>query len=96
MMMSIFIKELIRRKLSQISVADLLQYGEQYGLPLTETEAIEIVTYMKTNQIDPFSKNDRIKMFQALTQITDENTAHKAQGLFDEVIRSYGLGHLFN
>lgn len=95
-MMSIFIKELIKRKLSQISVTDILQYGEEYGFSLTKAEAEKIVTYMRTNNVDPFNKNDRNKMFQALTQITDINTANKAQNLFDEIIRSYGLEHLFN
>ncbi len=96
MMMSIFIKELIKRKLNQISVADLLQYAEQYGFSLTKTEAEKIVMYLRTNNIDPFNKNDRTKMFQALTQITDINTANKAQNLFDEMIHSYGLEHLFD
>lgn len=94
--MSIFIKELIKRKLSQITVTELLQYGREYGFSLTETEAEEIVLYMKTNKVDPFNKNDHAKMFQALTQITDINTANKAQNLFDEIIRSYGLDHLFS
>lgn len=94
--MSIFIKELVKRKLNHVTVAEILQYGEQYGFSLTETEAEKIVTYMRTNHVDPFNKNDRIKMFQALTEITDINTANKAQQLFDEIIRSYGLEHLFN
>ncbi|HLQ97884.1 MAG TPA: DUF2624 domain-containing protein [Candidatus Dormibacteraeota bacterium] len=94
--MSIFIKEIIKRKLNQITVGDLLQYGEQYGFSLTHTEAEKIVQYLKTNHIDPFNKHDRTKMFQALTEITDQNTAHKAQNLFDEMIHSYGLEHLFD
>lgn len=95
-MMSIFIKEVVKRKLKQISVADLLKYGDQHGFSLTETEAEKIVTYVKTNNIDPFNESDRSRMFQKLTEITDENTANKAQDLFDEIIRSYGLEHLFN
>jgi len=93
--MSIFIKELIKRKLNHISVEDLLQYGEQYEFSLTKIEAEKIVTYLRSNHIDPFRKNDRTKMFQALTEITDINTANKAQNLFDQMIRSYGLEHLF-
>lgn len=93
--MSIFIKELIKRKLSQVSVTDLLEYGEQYGFSISNTEAEKIVAYMNSNNVDPFNENDRSKMFQALTQITDVNTANKAQRLFDEIIRSYGLEHLF-
>lgn len=96
MIMSIFIKELVKRKLNQISVGDLLQYGEQYGFSLTDTEAEKIVTYLRTNHVDPFSKKDRSQMFQALTEITDINTANKAQHLFDQMIHSYGLEHLFN
>ena len=94
--MSIFIKEIIKRKLHQITVGDLLKYGEEHGFSLTNSEADKIVAYLKTNQIDPFNKHDRLKMLEALTEITNKDTAMKAQDLFDQMIESYGLEHLFD
>ena len=93
--MSIFIKSLVQNKLKQLSYLDLINYGEQYGFSLTQKEAQNIIIYLKSNQIDPFDENDRIKMFDELAQITDLNTARKAQQLFYEIISSYGLEHLF-
>lgn len=34
-------------------------------------------------------------MFRELARITDENTAKKAEKLFQETIKAYGLEHLF-
>ena len=95
MMMSIFIKEFVKKKLNQLSYEDLLHYSAQYGFSLTQSEAKNISAYIKTNQLDPFVESDRIKMFEDLAQITDPNTAKKANDLLAQIIRTYGLEHLF-
>lgn len=94
--MSSFIKDLINRKMNQITLEELLHYSTQYGFSLTQVEAQQILTYIQNNPIDPFDQNNREKIFQDLAQITDHNTASKAKSLFNEIINSYGLGHLFN
>lgn len=94
--MSIFIKELVKNKLKQLTPEELLHYGKQYGFSLSKTEAQHIVGYLKKNTIDPFNEIDRKKMFGELAKITNAETAGKAQKLFKELIHSYGLGHLFN
>lgn len=94
--MSIFIKELVKNKLKQLSSEELLNYGKQYGFSLSKTEAEQIITYLKQHTVDPFDPYDQEKMFHALAAITDSQTANKAQKLFKEIIQSYGLGHLFN
>jgi hypothetical protein len=94
--MSIFIKELIKRKINQLSAEEILTYGEQHGFSITKIEADKIETYIKATHIDPFNENDRIKMFQQLTEITNLDTAQKALSLFNEIIRSHGLEYLFN
>lgn len=93
--MSIFIKEMIKNKLRNISVDELLHYSKQYGFQLSDKQAREITGYLRNNSPDPFNKASRDVMFQQLTIITDKETAKKAQNLFDEIIRSYGLQHLF-
>lgn len=96
MIMSLFIKELVKRKLNQLSYKDILHYSNQYGFALSIDEARHIETYIHNNKIDPFCKNDRLKMFQTLAEITNIETANKAQSLLDEVIHTYGLTHLFD
>lgn len=93
--MSIFIKELVKNKLKQLSDEELLYYGKQYGFSLSRTESQQIVNYLKQNTIDPFNVNDRNKMLNELARITNTETAKKAEKLFKEIIKSYGLDHLF-
>ncbi|GAA0441019.1 MAG: DUF2624 domain-containing protein [Bacillota bacterium] len=93
--MSNFIKEMIRRKLAQLTAPELLHYSNQYGFSLSNNEAQQIITYLKKNNVDPFSSHGREKMLRDLALITDQATAKKAQKLFNELIKSYGLGHLF-
>ncbi|WP_085991891.1 DUF2624 family protein [Oceanobacillus senegalensis] len=93
--MSIFIKELVKNKLKQINSDELLFYGRQYGFSISRQQAQQISKYLKQNSLDPFKLKDREKMFQELAHITDINTAKEARNLLDEIIRSYGLQHLF-
>lgn len=93
--MSSFFKDLIMKKIANLSPKELLSYGKQYGFSLTESQAQAITTYLKTHRVDPFSANGRTKMLQELARITDLETAKKAQKLFNEIIKSYGLESLF-
>ncbi|HLR66471.1 DUF2624 domain-containing protein [Virgibacillus alimentarius] len=93
--MSNFLKSLIIKKLENLTADELLYYAKQYGFSVTEKEAKDITTYVKTHPINPFDENERIKMLQALTQITNAETAKKAQKIFNELVHSQGLGHLF-
>lgn len=93
--MTDFIKRLVISKLQQITHKDLLYYGKEYGLHLDEAEAKEIIFFLKNEGIDPFNKNDRLKTFQKLAEVTSDDTANKALKLFDKIISSYGLEHLF-
>ncbi|GGB29178.1 DUF2624 family protein [Virgibacillus dakarensis] len=93
--MSTFIKELIAKKISQLSPEELLTYSKQYGFSITNAQAKTITTYLKTHHIDPFSADNRAKMLQELARITDLNTAKKAQKLFNEIVKSHGLESLF-
>ncbi|WP_099158524.1 DUF2624 domain-containing protein [Virgibacillus ndiopensis] len=93
--MSTFIKEMIGKKMKQLSPDELLHYSKKYGFNLSKNEAQNITKYLKNNQINPFSAQDRVIMLKELARITDLQTAKKAQKLFEEIIKSYGLEHLF-
>lgn len=93
--MSLFIKELVKMKLKQLSYQDLLNYSIQYDFSLTKMQAQNIIEYIHTNDFDPFDESDRIKISNELAQITDQATATQANLLFNELISSYGLEYLF-
>ncbi|WP_067730448.1 DUF2624 domain-containing protein [Oceanobacillus damuensis] len=93
--MSIFIKEMVKAKLKNLTAGELLQYSRQYGFDITEKQAREITAYLHQNSPDPFDADTRKRMFQQLALITDRETAIQTQELFDEIIHSYGLDHLF-
>lgn len=94
--MSLFIKEFAKRKLKQLNHADLLKYSAEYGFSITDKQADHIVNYLRNNDFDPFKARERERMLEDLAQITDTETAEKANQLFNELIKSYGLEHLFN
>ncbi|GLO66593.1 MULTISPECIES: DUF2624 domain-containing protein [Oceanobacillus] len=94
--MSFFIKEMVKSKVRNLTVGELLHYSKQYNFHITEHQARQIINYLRTNSPDPFKASDRDRMFHELSSITDPQTAQQAQALMDEVIQSYGLGHLFN
>lgn len=94
--MSIFIKEIVKRKLKQITKDELLVYSKQYGISISEEEANDMIIYIRNNQLDPFNSNHRQRMFADLAEITNKNTAFQAEKLLKEIIRTYGFEHLFN
>ncbi|MDO6448138.1 DUF2624 domain-containing protein [Oceanobacillus profundus] len=93
--MSIFIKEMIKNKLKNLSAEELLHYSKQYGFQLTEKQAQQIAMYLRKNTRDPFNQKARQEMFKHLATITDEQTATKAEQLLYTLVQSYGLEHLF-
>ncbi|MFS0672829.1 DUF2624 domain-containing protein [Ornithinibacillus sp. 179-J 7C1 HS] len=94
--MSIFIKQIILNKMRQITPEDVIEYSGQYGFSISRQQATDIATYVRTKRLNPFESKEREKMLQDLSEITDRQTALKANKLFHELIKSYGLEHLFN
>ncbi|MFD2759438.1 DUF2624 domain-containing protein [Lentibacillus juripiscarius] len=93
--MSSFIKQFVKTKMKQLSADELLHYAHEYNFSISRKQANAITSYLQTHTVDPFSSRSRKKMFRELARITDENTAKKAEKLFQETIKAYGLEHLF-
>ncbi|GGA68494.1 DUF2624 domain-containing protein [Ornithinibacillus halotolerans] len=94
--MSIFIKQIIINKMRHITTEDVAHYSKQYGFSISREQAQEISNYVRSKQINPFERREREKMLHDLSKITDRETAIKANKLFHELIKSYGLEHLFH
>ncbi|HLR61148.1 MAG TPA: DUF2624 domain-containing protein [Lentibacillus sp.] len=93
--MSTFMKQLITKKLKQLSSDELLDYAKQYNFSISRKQAEDITAYLKQHPIDPFDPTYRARMFKELARITDKQTANKAQTLFQGIIKSYGLEGFF-
>lgn len=93
--MSYFIKEMVKTKLRQLTAGEILHYADQYGFSLTRDEATKIIHYIQTNDIDIFSKKGIDEAHDKIAAITNPQTAQKARALFEQLIKSYGLEHLF-
>ena len=94
--MSMFIKQMIINKMRQISPGEVFDYARKYGFSISRDQAKAISNYVRQKRVNPFEKKERDKMLRDLSEITDRNTAIKADKLFHELIKSYGLEHLFN
>ncbi|MFD2046083.1 DUF2624 domain-containing protein [Ornithinibacillus salinisoli] len=93
--MSTFIKGLVISKMKQLTPEEIHAYGKDYGFTVTNKEARDIWNYLQNNKIDPFNKQDRNKMLKELARITNVETAKKANKLFQEIVKYYGLESLF-
>jgi|SRR5690625_615580 len=93
--MSIFLKQIVKQKIKKITYDDILFYSEQYGFSIDEQQAREMANYLTHHDLDPFDATDRKMMFQTLAQITDKKTAEEAEQLLFQLIKTYGLEHLF-
>ncbi|SDQ49459.1 Protein of unknown function [Virgibacillus subterraneus] len=94
--MSKFIKDLAIKKMKQLSTEELLHYSKQNGVIITRLQAQQIISYLQNHSVDPFDDQGRHKMLIELSRITDRETAKKSEKLFHELIKAYGLEHLFN
>ncbi|WP_077327011.1 DUF2624 domain-containing protein [Virgibacillus siamensis] len=93
--MSNFFKSIILNKMKHLSAHELLHYSQQYGFNIDPHQAKQIESYLRQNTVDPFSKKGRKIMYNDLAQITDSQTANKAQRLFENIIKENGLEYLF-
>ncbi|QHS22778.1 DUF2624 domain-containing protein [Virgibacillus sp. MSP4-1] len=89
------IRQMIREKLAGLTANEMIQYGKQYGFSLTHSEAEQMTKYIKNTSFDPFNEKDRIKILKKIAQIKDEKTARKANRLFKDLTKKYGVDHLF-
>lgn len=94
--MSNFIKDLVAKKIKHLTPDELLHYSSQYDFNISRMQAKQITSYMQNHSVDPFDTKKRAKMFKELANITDRETSQKAEKLFAEIIKTYGLEYLFN
>lgn len=89
------ISQVVKQKIQNLSVHDLLEQSRQFNVPLTKAQATEIVYFLKSSNLNPLDEKDRMKALKKLAQITDPKTAQKVNKIFQEMIKENGLSHWF-
>lgn len=91
-----FVKQMIEKKLRNITKTELLSYAKQYQINITDTQAGKIVAFLHKTDLNPLEKSDRVLLLKKLAQITDLETAQQAQQLFNQITKQYGVDSWFN
>lgn len=89
------IKQVIKQKLQTLTVEELLSYASNYNVSITPKQAEQIVSFLKTTDLNPLDEKDRMKAMKKLAQITDPKTAQKVNQIFQGIIKENGLSHWF-
>ncbi|WP_053219156.1 DUF2624 domain-containing protein [Virgibacillus senegalensis] len=93
--MNNMVKKMVLNKLKQVSTEDLLHYSKQYDIPVTKKQAEQITAYLKKADFDPFSEKEQMTFFKKLAKITNVETARKANKLFKQLTKEYGVDSWF-
>ncbi|MBU5595736.1 DUF2624 domain-containing protein [Amphibacillus sp. MSJ-3] len=88
-------KQVIRKKMTEITPDELLTHAEQYQVALSQAQAVEIIKIINTQKFDPFKKEDLIRMFDHLERITDQATVKQAKIILNQFIKQYNLADWF-
>ncbi|PKR79007.1 hypothetical protein CEY16_04460 [Halalkalibacillus sediminis] len=88
------IKQMIITRLYQSTPQEIVEHGRNYGISVTDQEADKILTFIRTQKIDPFSEKDRQRTFQYISSSIDENVARKAEQLLYSLAKQFGMEHL--
>ncbi|KAB2338539.1 DUF2624 domain-containing protein [Cytobacillus depressus] len=79
--MKIF-ENIINHKINNISVAELLKYGEQFQVSITKQQANKIAEYLRGKNINIFNDAERSKVVKAIAKIAGPETAREVNRLF--------------
>ncbi|MFP7169716.1 DUF2624 domain-containing protein [Terribacillus halophilus] len=89
--MNFIVHKLVLNKLKNLTVDEILEQSRAYQVPLTPSQASQIVQFLRQNRLDPFKENDRLQMLRALAQITDTQTAQKTHQIFLQLAKEHGI-----
>lgn len=93
--MSNIIKNMMLKKLKNITAEEIIHYSKAYHISVSNQQARAIADHLKKHEYDPTDAGDRAKMVKKLAQITDLKTAQACQKLFYKLIKDYHIEHLF-
>lgn len=79
--MKIF-ENIINHKISNITAAELLKYGEQFQIKISKQQAAKIAEYLRGKQVNIFNDSERMKLIKEIAKIAGPETAREVNRLF--------------
>ncbi len=89
--MSFFIKQLVTHRIRRITVEEILEYANEYGFSIKQSQAEQIQHVLQTTNFNPLSMAEHKRLFQKLQQITDVETAQQAEQLLNHLLQQNGF-----
>lgn len=88
-------KPVIRKRMAEITPNELRDQASNYHIHLSNEQASQIVKTIRSQNLDPFKKENLAEMLQQLERITDRETVQKAKILLNQLIKQYDLQSWF-
>lgn len=86
---------MIRQKINDLTVKDVISFSQEHNMDISSQQAKNILTFVKKSDLNPFSEKDRLKLLKKIALISDQKTAQKANQLFKQMIKTYGVENYF-
>ncbi|MFS0655290.1 DUF2624 domain-containing protein [Bacillus sp. 179-C3.3 HS] len=80
----ILIQKIVLQRLNQITANDLLKYAKQYGVSLTNNQAVEVAKLMNGKNVNIFHDAERARLLKQVEAITSKQTAQTVNDLFNQ------------
>lgn len=77
-----FLENIINMKINGISGKELIKYGKQFNIDVTQEQADQVAQFLRGKNINIFSDEDRIKVIKEIAKICGPETAKKVNQLF--------------
>ncbi|WP_066049732.1 DUF2624 domain-containing protein [Robertmurraya korlensis] len=72
--MSIF-QSIVNHKINTITTEELMRYGKQFGVSISEKEAKQIAAYLRGRNVDIFNISERGRLLKEIEKLTSPQTA---------------------
>lgn len=72
--MSIF-QSIVNHKINTITAEELMKYGKQFGVSLSEHEAKKIAAFLRGRNVDIFNVSERARLLNEIEKLTSPATA---------------------
>ncbi|WP_243386303.1 DUF2624 domain-containing protein [Bacillus kexueae] len=83
----ILFQKIVNQKINSLKYDELLNYAKQHQIPLTETQARQIVKLIRGKNINIFNDQERLQLLKQVANITSNETAQKVNKMFMEFIQ---------
>ena len=77
-----FLENIINMKINGITGRELMKYGRQFDIHVTEKQAETIASFVRGKNMNIFNDRDRAKVIKEIAKVAGPETAKKVNRLF--------------